>query len=42
MRINYDEADDAMYMAKTAGKNRYHISEKADREGNVLKFKLPG
>ncbi|MCW8888528.1 MAG: diguanylate cyclase [Gammaproteobacteria bacterium] len=35
------EADDAMYVAKAKGKNRYHISKHADREDNVLKFKAP-
>lgn len=36
------EADDAMYVAKARGKNGYHISKDADREGNVLKFEIPG
>lgn len=36
------EADDAMYIAKSRGKNGYHISKDADREGNVLKFEIPG
>jgi len=33
------EADDAMYVAKSMGKNGYHISKEADRESHVLKFK---
>ena len=35
------EADNAMYVAKAAGRNGYHISKHADREDNLLKFQRP-
>ena len=41
MDVLLTEADDAMYVAKAAGKNGFHISKESDREDNVLKFKRP-